>query len=93
MSHSYALNPLNQILTHARLPFWTVRDGLDGLENINPLDIQVISGDYFVTLATTLDSLSQPLAELNNPAADHLQDIVSDLLYLQQHYKIERKKR
>jgi hypothetical protein len=50
------------------------------------LEAQVRSGDYFVMLATTLDSLSKDVDEYNVRA--RLEDIVSDLISLQDHYKI-----
>ncbi len=46
------------------------------------LHIYVKSGEYFTTLATILDGISE------HP---ELQQIVHDLLYLQQHYKIVKK--
>lgn len=47
------------------------------------LDVYIKSGEYFTTLATVLDGIS-----------DHpeLQQIVHDLMYLQQNYEILKKK-
>lgn len=46
------------------------------------LQIYVKSGEYFSTLATILDGISE------HP---ELQQIVHDLMYLQQHYKIVKR--
>lgn len=51
----------------------------------------VRSGDYLVTLATTLDIMSQLLLEANHAERDNLQKIVNDLLYLQSRYKLVKK--
>lgn len=54
----------------------------------NTVDVQVRSGDYFVTLATVLDGLAGD-AEAYAIRAE-LEDIVSDLIYLQDNYSITK---
>jgi len=50
----------------------------------------VASGDYFVTLAATLEEIACSLPETH--AEQHrLQYLIGQLLYLQRHYKIRRK--
>jgi len=49
---------------------------------------EVRSGDYFVTLATALDSLCGRLDEYE--ARVELEGIISDLIYLQDNYQITK---
>lgn len=53
------------------------------------LDARVKSGDYFVTLATDLEQLSQRISSHDTRLA--LEDIVSELLYLQDSYSINKR--
>ena len=55
------------------------------------LDAEVRSGDYFITLATTLDLLSQNVSNRHIRAS--LDTIVTDLVYLQNHYNINKDER
>lgn len=71
----YFINPLTPV----------AHDGIDPLHE--RLIMQVYSGDYFATLATTLDELAQGLPK-NDPRREQLQRLVGDLLYLQDHYEI-----
>jgi soluble P-type ATPase len=56
------------------------------------IDVLVASGDYFGSLATSLDSLSQ---ELSNDGKDTehviLEKIINTLLYIESKYTITRK--
>jgi hypothetical protein len=83
---SYQLGQFNDILRHGRKTETLVRDSEDTPTKIN-VDVQVRSGDYFVTLATVLDRLA-----VNLPYATRaqLEDIVSDLIYLQDTHKITK---
>ncbi len=64
-----------------------VRDGDDEQQRFKQeIDVQVRSGDYFVTLATALDSVGRNATGYHVRA--HIEDIVSDLIYLQDNYKI-----
>jgi hypothetical protein len=55
------------------------------------LDAQVRSGDYFITLATNLDLLSQNVT--NRYIRASLDTIVLDLVYLQNNYNINKDER
>ena len=67
-----------------------LRDGEDPSKIISHnLEAHVRSGDYFITLATTLDSLSAELADYAPRA--RIEDIVSDLIYLYDNYAITKK--
>lgn len=54
------------------------------------LDAQALSGDYFVMLASRLDSLNRNSNDYETKLA--LENIVSDLIYLQDHYRITKNK-
>jgi hypothetical protein len=51
------------------------------------IEAQVKSGDYFVTLATILDSLALKSNDYSTQRA--LEDAVSDLIYMQDNYVIK----
>ena len=55
------------------------------------LEAQVRSGDYFISLATTLDGLSKHIEDY--PTRAKIEDIVSDLIYLYDHYEIDKDSR
>lgn len=65
----------------------------DGYSNINTEEIEAIirSGQYFVTIATKLDLLAQHIKKGNQIEEHHLQKIISELLFIQSHYKIKKK--
>jgi hypothetical protein len=52
------------------------------------LEAQVRSGDYFITLATKLDSLTRDVSE--HTTRLELEDVVSDLIYMQGKYNINK---
>lgn len=85
---SYQLSQFNGVLRHGRTKEALLRDREDIPTKIN-VDAQVRSGDYFVTLATVLDSLAQGLPYI---ARSQLEDIVSDLIYLQDTHKVTKNK-
>lgn len=55
------------------------------------LDAEIKSGDYFITLATTLDLLGQNVT--NHYIRASIDTIVSDLVYLQNNYSINKDER
>ena len=59
--------------------------------NKQELDVHVYSGDYFVTLATELDKISQEIQSDNPNEHLRLQQLIDDLLYMQHKYKIAKK--
>lgn len=89
---SYALQPNYGILSHWGNPL-AVGDYDDNYISVDAekLDVQIRSGDYFVTLATTIEVLSQRLAIDKNPAANDFERIANELLYLQNYYKVVKK--
>lgn len=64
---------------------------LESLTNLTEADVLIRSGQYFTTLATKLDKLSDQLKEGDEIQKHYLQDIINELLFLQQHYKIKKK--
>jgi hypothetical protein len=70
-----------------------IRDTDDTRDQVSvrrEIDVQIRSGDYFVTLATELDSLSRSIDSYGVRVG--LEDIVSDLIYLQDSYTIIKNK-
>jgi hypothetical protein len=53
------------------------------------LEAKVHSGDYFITLATELDSIGQDIPDYATRSA--IEDAVSDLIYLYDNYSISKK--
>lgn len=52
------------------------------------LEVLVESGDYFVTVATKLDTISYSTSDYNVKL--QLEDLVSNLIYLQDNYRISK---
>lgn len=88
MNGTYQLQTNDTIWTHNILRHWFVRDF--DTEHLDDLKAQVASGDYFITLATKLDDLSQQLAEVHPAGHITLEKIIADLSYLQNNYRIKR---
>ena len=61
------------------------------VDDVTETDALVRSGQYFTTLATKLDRLSDQLKKGNEVQAHHLQEIIDELLFIQQHYSISKK--
>jgi hypothetical protein len=83
----YTLQLQNIFLGHGWSRPTTVRDGVD--DNLETAAL-VASGDYFITLATRLDKLSQDLAKTSPAAHLELEKIIKQLTYLQRHYTINK---
>ncbi len=64
---------------------------LDSLTNLTEADVLIRSGQYFITLATKLDRLSDQLKKGDEIQKHHLQEIIEQLLFIQQHYRINKK--
>lgn len=74
------------ILTHGwRRP----KVARDGDESDRELEALVRSGDYFVTVATKLDSLGRETSDYGVKIG--LENVVSDLIHLQDNYMIIKK--
>lgn len=89
MSNAYALTQNNYLLNHAPARPSLVEDIVSG--NRNELIVQVSSGDYFATLATRLNQMSQDIVSSNKADSELLEQIVDDLIYLQTNYSIKKK--
>ena len=92
MTQAYQITPFNNFINHGFARPRFVRDS--DMAHDHPhatnreLEAQVRSGDYFISLATTLDSLSQHIDDY--PTRAKLEDVVSDLIYLYDHYEIDK---
>ena len=84
---NYQLPTFTGVLNHSWLETLFVRD--EAREIQYELDAKVLSGDYFVTLATEIDSINGDIVQY--ATREKLEEIVSDLIYLQDHYKITKK--
>ncbi|HEY5695433.1 MAG TPA: hypothetical protein VIQ80_01210 [Candidatus Saccharimonadales bacterium] len=85
LTTAYQLPILSGLLQHGNWRTHAVRDGLEVYED---LDAQVRSGDYFVMLATVLDALGRNSQSFETKL--ELERVVSDLIYLQDHYRITK---
>jgi len=72
-----------------RLPVWLLRDGssMDRQE----LVAHIRSGDYFITLATLLDVVSDSLTGENEAEGAVLQQLIENLIYIDKSYKLVKK--
>ena len=56
------------------------------------LDALARSGDYFITLATSLETLAESLPDLSTRTASQLlEKMAHELAYVQRHYSVMRK--
>lgn len=88
-SAAYTLSTPQRFLTKHGHNLRFLRDGQDS-EIEYALDSEARSGDYFVTLATRLDELARQVPDY--AARARIEDVVSDLIYLQDRYDIVVKK-
>ncbi len=89
MYRTYQLQAHDTTLTHSVFKQWFVRDFDDN--DYDELRAQVASGDYFITLATKLDDLSQELADIHPDGHIALEKTIADLEKLQKNYYIRQK--
>ena len=93
MTANYTLNSLTGILHHGiGVPLF-VRDEAERERNLRlyeQLDVeaQVKSGDYFIMLATILDTINNDISDY--AVRMRIEDIVSDLIYLHENYDINK---
>lgn len=85
---NYAMLSATEVLDYARSRGWLVNDG----DEFDALDLraQIASGDYFITLATKLDRLRERIFVAYPDEAAQLDQVVTELLYLQRNYAIGR---
>ena len=89
----YQLPTFTGLVSHGWSRATFLRDASDeGRQNDTKLDLeaQVRSGDYFISLATTLDLLSRSVND--HHIRVNMEDRVSDLIYLQENYTIIKNK-
>lgn len=86
-TQTYRLSGFTGILSRS---FWKNPLARDTECEAFELDAQALSGDYFVMLASQLDTLNQDSSDYETKLA--LENIVSDLIYLQDHYRITKNK-
>lgn len=86
LSHNF--HPASMVMNHSNFAVIFFRDGDNG--GLYKIDAEVSSGDYFVTLATRLDQISNELHEYH--LRTEIEEIVSGLIYLQDTYGIIKKK-
>lgn len=95
MNSTYQLTLPTGLLQHVRISTPLARDKAkdDWWDQEDQLQIamQVHSGDYFETLATQLDEISQIVVKTDEASAYLLEKIAGDLLYLQRNFIIKRK--
>jgi len=87
MALTYQLPVFTGLTTHGEEAL-LFRDGLISDNERRKLDVEVRSGDYFVTLATKLDLLGQNIT--NRYIRASLDQIVTDLVYMQHTYTITK---
>lgn len=92
MTNSYSAELHNIFWPHGRNQAWFFYDRAGSSPNRDmEMRTQVESGDYFVTLATRLDCLSESVEKKDKVASKQLQSIIRDLLYLQSYYSVTKK--
>lgn len=79
---------MNSSTYNLTLPVFTLHDQEE--DNYAWSKHRISSGDYFITLATRLDMISQELPE-NSYAALLMSEIVRNLEYLQENFDIVEK--
>lgn len=89
MALTYQLPVFTGLTSHGEKAL-LFRDGLISDKERLKLDAEVRSGDYFVTLATSIDLLSQNVT--NRYIRASLDRIVTDLVYMQHNYTITKDK-
>lgn len=89
---SYHLRLGNRALHHYGAAVWFVGDHHSSHDP--KLDALARSGDYFITLATTLENIGAELTETSPVVTSlALARLSEELAYLQRHYSIVRKDR
>jgi len=91
VADAYTLSIDNHVLEHGLRSLF-LHDGEAPLTHAQlELKALVRSGDYFATLATTLDNLSKDLGAKDIAGHEALEKVIDDLLYLQKNYQITTK--
>jgi hypothetical protein len=85
---AYSLSATVPWMHHNSLPVWYVADGEDVAMDRLELETHVRSGDYWSTLATRIDTISELLTDANDAERANLQRIVDELLYVERRYRL-----
>lgn len=85
---AYQLVLGNKLLGHYGRAIKTVQDADEASTQRLYVEMQVRSGDYFVTLATRMDGIAHQIHGYDEVLAAEIDDVVSELLYLQRSYQI-----
>lgn len=88
-SAMYSLSFADSLLAHGPGRSYLLHDFID--ENPEGVGALVASGDCFITLATTIDEVTESLNTADETARPQLEKLIRTLLYLQRHYKVVRK--
>ncbi len=92
-STAYALRPAFGLWSHHNHGIALLLDSASEEDTGRELlEVQIRSGDYFITLATILDDITQNLPADCDPIKPILERQILDLLYLQAHYRIDKKR-
>ena len=86
----YQLQTFTGLIAHSWQEAFFLRDMANEQDEVDQLEVQVRSGDYFITLATTLDQLGREVTDYHVRLG--LEDAVSDLIHLQDNYIITKDK-
>lgn len=89
MDNNYELTA-NHVISHWRLPRLLGDRQEVKVKSTVCVDAEVSSGDYFTMIASRLDEISRATDDYS--ARICLEDIVSDLIYLQDNYTIVKNK-
>lgn len=90
MGATYYHLAFSGLLSHWRTPP-LVCDQEIRFRSVACVEAEIQSGDLFVTLATQLDTISRATSDYNVKIC--LENIVSDLIYLQDNYTIVKNKK
>jgi hypothetical protein len=93
-STSYQLVTSDAIFSHGFGGFGVVRDHEDTDKDRPDLEAEalVASGDCLISLATSLDQVTEMLADEDEVARPQIEKTISTLLYLQRRYRLVPKK-
>lgn len=88
---NYTMRSGQKMLVHDGYGVWLLGDHDKNVRHTE-IDAMVASGDFFITVATALDSIANSLtadAPRHRPQLEHL---VKTLLHMQRHYQIAIKR-
>lgn len=92
MDTTYQFSAFSGITSHWRFPrlFRDQDRAVKSIREVMEIEAEAVSGDLFVTLATRLDEISRSTSDYD--VRIYLENIISDLIYLQDNYTIAKNK-